>query len=395
MTSHRRGPWSQSEDAYLTQLVHTQGPLNWVRIAQLIGSRSPKQCRERYHQNLKPTLNHEPISPEEGLLIERLVSEIGKRWAEIARRLHGRSDNAVKNWWNGSMNRRRRLVVRRRTSSRTQDEYEEGPEMSSYSRHSGHHHQPLTITSPYSSGRRHIDQSLPSPVVSEASRAESISNPPSLVSDSGSRHSTSPRGHPSLRNYITTNPPDSLFFGKTKVMAKALGSTPETAYQTNTHLLAPYLAGNGRQLLRRPKAEPPHASLPLQQLHFGIRRPRPLLLVAVRPGDEIRQARPGTVRTADEQVVRQRSPERVPPELLGCAAAHATGASVDVGSVTAHPVATSSLGQGTRELREPHEHCISTRLGKERKGKERKGKERKKENHQSVGYQGVCRKGCF
>ncbi|KFY72416.1 hypothetical protein V499_07462 [Pseudogymnoascus sp. VKM F-103] len=35
-----------------------------------------------------------------------------------------------------------------------------------------------------------------------------------------------------------------LFFGKTKVMAKALGSTPETAYQTNTHLLAPYLAGN-------------------------------------------------------------------------------------------------------------------------------------------------------
>ncbi|OBT42074.1 hypothetical protein VE00_06555 [Pseudogymnoascus sp. WSF 3629] len=197
MTSHRRGPWSQAEDAYLTQLVHTQGPLNWVRIASLISSRSPKQCRERYHQNLKPTLNHEPISPDEGLLIERLVSEIGKRWAEIARRLHGRSDNAVKNWWNGSMNRRRRSVVRRRTSSRAQEDYEEAQEMESYSRHSGHHHQSLTITSPYSSGRRHIDQSLPSPVVSEASRAESVSNPPSLVSDSGSRHSTSPRGQPS------------------------------------------------------------------------------------------------------------------------------------------------------------------------------------------------------
>ncbi|ELR08393.1 hypothetical protein VC83_03538 [Pseudogymnoascus destructans] len=171
MTSHRRRPWSQAEDAYLTQLVQTQGPLNWVRIASLISSRSTKQCRERYHHNLKPTLNHEPISPEEGLLIERLVSEIGKRWAEIARRLHGRSDNGVKNWWNGSMNRRRRSVVRRRTSSRAQEDYEEAQEMESYSRHSGHHHQPLTITSPYSSGRRHIDQSLPFPVVSEASRA--------------------------------------------------------------------------------------------------------------------------------------------------------------------------------------------------------------------------------
>ena len=103
---HRRGPWSQGEDDYLIQLVHTQGALNWIRIAQLMGARLPKQCRERYHQNLAPTLNHAPISPEEGLGIERLVAEMGKRWAEIARRLNGRSDKAVKSWWNGSMNRR-------------------------------------------------------------------------------------------------------------------------------------------------------------------------------------------------------------------------------------------------------------------------------------------------
>lgn len=101
----------------MMQLVNTHGPLNWVRIAQTLGSRTPKQCRERYHQNLKPTLNHEPITPEEGLQIERLVLEIGKRWAEIARRLHGRSDNAVKNWWNGSQNRRKRLDRRRAIAS--------------------------------------------------------------------------------------------------------------------------------------------------------------------------------------------------------------------------------------------------------------------------------------
>lgn len=41
-------------------------------------------------------------------MIEHLVEEMGKRWAEIARRLGNRSDNAVKNWWNGSMNRRKR-----------------------------------------------------------------------------------------------------------------------------------------------------------------------------------------------------------------------------------------------------------------------------------------------
>jgi Myb-like DNA-binding protein FlbD len=114
----RRGPWLPDEDNTLIQLVHLQGPNNWVRISQHMQHRSPKQCRERYHQNLKPSLNHEPISADEGDLIEQLVHDMGKRWAEIARRLGNRSDNAVKNWWNGSMNRRKRTSIHQAASAR-------------------------------------------------------------------------------------------------------------------------------------------------------------------------------------------------------------------------------------------------------------------------------------
>ena len=186
----KRGPWSTSEDHALLTLVRDQGATNWVRIASYLNnSRSPKQCRERYHQNLKPSLNHEPITPEEGEKIERMVAEMGKRWAEIARRLEGRSDNAVKNWWNGGMNRRRRLVVRREGSVRGGREFNESNHSLSFARPPALPNRPPIITTARAS--RRIEQPLTSPAHSEVSMPDSVGDTPSLVSDSGSHISMS------------------------------------------------------------------------------------------------------------------------------------------------------------------------------------------------------------
>ena len=214
---HRRGPWSQTEDNYLLELVHTHGAHNWVRISELIAHRSPKQCRERYHQNLKPSLNLTPITPEEGALIERMVNEMGKRWAEIARRLHGRSDNAVKNWWNGGMNRRKRLEGRRAEAARrlptarpTMDQNPQAfglnPSFAEYAQRPAYPmdqfgsmarmpvappHPVFTGQAQVPSQRHMMDPQIPSPsAVSQGSHDSEDGAPPSLVSDSSRGYST-------------------------------------------------------------------------------------------------------------------------------------------------------------------------------------------------------------
>lgn len=161
---HRRGPWLAEEDDRLLQLVASGGPNNWVQISNHMHLRSPKQCRERYHQNLKSSLNHEPISVEEGEAIEQMVNEMGKKWAEIARRLGNRSDNAVKNWWNGSQNRRKRFPPSHAHSSKTLSNRRQPlPVMRSPEVSSRHHNRRYGHDSPMGKPHRTLGISRPRP----------------------------------------------------------------------------------------------------------------------------------------------------------------------------------------------------------------------------------------
>ena len=50
-----RGPWTKDEDSKLEALVAQHGSEKWVGVASEMGSRSGKQCRERWHNHLDPT----------------------------------------------------------------------------------------------------------------------------------------------------------------------------------------------------------------------------------------------------------------------------------------------------------------------------------------------------
>ncbi|KAK7738437.1 hypothetical protein SLS62_011392 [Diatrype stigma] len=219
---YKKGPWSTAEDAQLLHLIQITGPAQWVKISQQMGTRSAKQCRERYHQNLKPTLRHDPITAEEGRVIEQLVEQMGKRWADIARKLNNRSDNHVKNWWNSNNSHQKRPKSSRaspRLSRDSLEDYRYGPalqplppssEHMGYSHHHHHHHHhhhghgmppsPTAYGSAPSYQQQHQQQQhsynthseLPSPSTISVG-GEALDRVPSLMSDSGSVHSTSPK----------------------------------------------------------------------------------------------------------------------------------------------------------------------------------------------------------
>ena len=89
--------WTIEEDKRLLDAVQCFGEKRWVDVAKAVGTRSRKQCRERFVNHISPKIVKKPWTEEEDKIILSSYLIVGNKWSEIGRKLNGRTARSVRN----------------------------------------------------------------------------------------------------------------------------------------------------------------------------------------------------------------------------------------------------------------------------------------------------------
>ncbi|EAY19419.1 Myb-like DNA-binding domain containing protein [Trichomonas vaginalis G3] len=91
--------FTPEEDKRLCSLIRQYGSNDWIHISEMMKTRNPRQCRERWNNYLNPNLRDDPWTIEEDKLLIAKYRQFGTHWSKISKFFAHRSDNAIRNRW--------------------------------------------------------------------------------------------------------------------------------------------------------------------------------------------------------------------------------------------------------------------------------------------------------
>ncbi|KAM3145952.1 hypothetical protein pb186bvf_001930 [Paramecium bursaria] len=107
-TTLRQAPWTPQEDKLLKNIARYEmfKGNNWTELTIEFNKSShtqryAKQIRERWNNVLNPTILKQQWTKEEKMKLLEIVHQEGKKWSKIQTMMPGRTENQIKNQYNG------------------------------------------------------------------------------------------------------------------------------------------------------------------------------------------------------------------------------------------------------------------------------------------------------
>ena len=100
-TSCRRNSvkFTKEEDNKLEYAIKVFGLNNWSYVAKAIGTKTVRQCRERWYNQLNPQLTKGRWTPQEDILLIQKYQELGPKWVLLAKYITNKSPVSIKLRW--------------------------------------------------------------------------------------------------------------------------------------------------------------------------------------------------------------------------------------------------------------------------------------------------------
>jgi hypothetical protein len=103
------GKWTADEDEQLKVAFQRHDGKNWREIATMIPGRTTKQCANRWHESLNPSVDRTPLragkwsADEDETLIDAVQRHGGNNWIAIAALVPGRAAKSCMRRWHDAL----------------------------------------------------------------------------------------------------------------------------------------------------------------------------------------------------------------------------------------------------------------------------------------------------